>query len=747
MTIEDSEKRQFDARPSDGIVFQIEDLDCADCAANLEKAISTLPDVTSAHIDFMRARLTVIPKEGKDISQAVRAQAEMMGHTLRADGEATRSLSSPGLDFLRRHRRDAATALSGLLIVLALLTDWTGAPEWTVTALFFLAIVSGGFYVSRAAWSAVRATHAPDMNVLMTLAILGAMVIGEWLEGALVIFLFSLGETLESYTMNRARSAIGALISLAPQEAIRLDGNRQERTPVERLRVGDLILIPPGERVSMDGIVRSGTSAVNQAPITGESVPVEKTVGDQVYAGTINGVGALTVEVTRPAADNTLSRIIRLVEEAQAQKAPAQRFVDVFARYYTPAILAIALAVAVIPPSLGLGAWGDWLYRGLVLLVIGCPCALVISTPVSIVAAIASAARAGVVIKGGKYLEELGKVRVVAFDKTGTLTRGEPMVTGARCAVHGEPIKPEECATCRYMLTTAAAIESQAQHPLAQAVVREAQRQRLDWSTEQTEGVEAVGGRGVRGVVNGHPITLGSHQFIHESAGENSHDPAFCELVERAEASGQTVMVMDCARCGVQGYIAVADTVREDAARTIQELKHIGIARTAMLTGDNAITAGAIGRMVGIDEVKAGLLPQDKMAAVKELADQYGQVAMVGDGVNDAPALAAASVGVAMGVIGSATALETADVALMTDDLSRIPFVIQLGRRTVATIKQNIVFALALKAVFLALAIVGLATLWMAVFADVGASLIVILNGMRLLRLRPAASRPAPSPE
>lgn len=738
MTTEDFEKGQPDTHYSGGIVFQIEDLDCADCAANLEKAISNLPDVTSAHIDFMRARLTVVSKEGKDISQAVRAQAEMMGHTLRADDAAFPSRSSPELDFLHRHRRDVATVLSGLFIGSALLAGWLGASHWTVTGLFFLAIVSGGFYVSRAAWTAVRLTHVPDMNVLMTLAILGAMAIGEWLEGALVIFLFSLGETLESYTMNRARNAISALVSLAPQEAIRLDGNLQERTPVEKLRVGDLILVPPGERVSMDGIVRGGSSAVNQAPITGESVPVEKSVGDQVYAGTINGAGALTVEVTRLAADNTLSRIIRLVEEAQAQKAPAQRFVDTFARYYTPAILAVALGVAIIPPLLGLGAYGDWLYRGLVLLVIGCPCALVISTPVSIVAAIASAARAGVVIKGGKYLEELGKVSVVAFDKTGTLTRGEPVVTGTRCAVHGEPIKPEECASCRYMLTTAAAIESQAQHPLAQAIVREAQRQGLDWRTENTEAVEAIGGRGVRGVVNGHPITLGSHQFIHESAGENSHDPTFCGLVQQAEAAGQTVMVMDCARCGVQGYIAVADTVREDAAKAVQELKRIGIAKTAMLTGDNAITAGAIGSMLDIDEIKAGLLPQDKMTAVQELTDRYGRVAMVGDGVNDAPALAAASVGVAMGVMGSATALETADVALMTDDLSRIPFVIQLGRRTVAIIKQNIVFALALKAVFLALAILGVATLWMAVFADVGASLIVILNGMRLLGIRPA---------
>ena len=468
---------------------------------------------------------------------------------------------------------------------------------------------------------------------------------------------------------------------------------------------------------------------------------------DQVYAGTVNGEGALTVEVTQLAADNTISRIIRLVEEAQAQRAPTQRFVDVFARYYTPVIVAIAVAVVVIPSALGIGVWTDWLYRGLVLLVIGCPCALVISTPVSIVAAIASAARSGVIIKGGNHLEELGKIKVVAFDKTGTLTQGEPTVTKVQCAIHGKPVKPEECPTCRYMLTTAAAIESQSQHPLAQAVVREAERQGLDWTSEKAERVEAIGGRGVRGTVNGHPIILGSHRFIHESTGDSSHDPAFCEVVEQAEADGKTVMVMDCARCGVQGYIAVADTVRENAAEAIRELKEIGIDKTVMLTGDNEITAGAIGRLVEVDEIRATLLPEGKVIAIEELTAQHGQVAMVGDGINDAPALAKATVGIAMGTMGSATALETADVALMTDDLLKIPFVIRLGRQVLTTIKQNIGFALALKAVFLILAIAGSATLWMAVFADVGASLIVILNGMRLLRVWPQIEQNNCSPQ
>ena len=728
------------------VVFQVDNLDCADCAAKLETAIGNLPQVNSAHIDFMRARLTVVPAEGGDVVAAVQSQARVMGHSARPEGQNLAGAHDPrtAAAFLELHGRDMATALSGGFILLAVLAGWLGLPYWAETALFLLSILSGGYYVSRAAWANLRSTRSLDMNALMTLAVLGAMFIGEWLEGALVIFLFSLGETLENYTMNRARSAISTLVALTPQEAIRLDGNRQERVPVEDILTGDLILVPPGERLSMDGIVRTGESAVNQAPITGESIPADKAAGDPVYAGTINGAGALTIEVTQLAADNTISRIIQMVEEAQAQKAPAQRFVDVFARYYTPIVVGIALAVVIVPTVLGIGEWTDWLYRGLVLLVIGCPCALVISTPVSIVAAIAAAARAGVVIKGGSYLEELGKVKVVAFDKTGTLTRGEPMVTDARCAVHGEPMQPEECADCRYMLTAAAAIESQSKHPLAQAVVREARRQGLDWTGETVEAVEAVGGRGVRGTVSGHPITLGSHSFIHENGGDDSHDPSFCKVVEQAEADGKTVMVMDCASCGVQGYIAVADTVREDSAEAIRELKRIGIHKTVMLTGDNEITAGVIGRLVNVDEIRARLLPQDKVTAVEALAAQYGRVAMVGDGINDAPALAKASVGIAMGAMGSAAALETADVALMTDDLLRIPFVVGLGRQALNIIRQNIAFALALKAVFLVLAIQGSATLWMAVFADVGASLIVVLNGMRLLRARPQASRGVP---
>ena len=602
------------------LVFHVRDLDCADCAAHLEEAIANLPDVAEAHLDFMRARLRVVPEHGSDITEQIAERAKAMGHALHAEDAGDehehaleQSQRTNWRGYLAEHRRDVSTGLSGIFVLLALLARSLGLAETAITALLAVSIVSGGFYVARAAWTSLRVTRSLDMNMLMTLAILGAMFIGEWFEGAMVIFLFSVGETLEGYTMDRARNAISTLVELSPREAIRVHGDHQDRVPVDELRIGDVILVPPGERIAMDGTVETGYSAVNQAPVTGESVPVDREPGNSVFAGSINGQGVLSVRVTRLAKDNTIARVIRMVEEAQEQRAPAQRFVDAFARYYTPGIVAIALLVAILPPVLSMGTWSEWLYRALVLLVIGCPCALVISTPVSIVSAITSAARAGVIIKGGSYLEALGKIKVVAFDKTGTLTRGEPQVVDARCPVHTEPATTEDCATCRRMLTVAAAIESRSEHPLAQAVVREAHRQGLDWTGEQIEDVAAVSGRGIQGKVNGHPITLGSHAFIHQNHDSVAHDPDFCQTIETVEANGNTVMVVDCANCGVQGYIAVADTLRDDAAEAIRQLKANGIAKTVMLTGDNAITAGVISKLAGIDEFKAGLLPENKV--------------------------------------------------------------------------------------------------------------------------------------
>ncbi len=721
------------------LTFDVEGLDCADCALHLEQALAQVPGVADANLDFMAARLRVTLKDGFDIRTQLEERARKMGHPLRLGVAAPPAVKQRRwIEILSRHRRDVATGTSGLALVVGTLTQWLGAPPLVSIGLFTLSILVGSYYVARAAWTGIRTTRSLDMNVLMTIAALGAMAIGQWMEGAMVMFLFSVGNTLEGYTIDRARNAIRTLVDLSPREAIRIHGDHEERVPVSELVVGDLILIRPGDRISMDGTIESGSSAVNQAPVTGESLPVDRTIGDPVYAGTVNGNAALTVRVSRLAADNTIARIIRMVEEAQSQRAPSQRFVDVFARYYTPTIVAIALSVAVVPPLLHLGGWLDWVYRALVLLVIGCPCALVISTPVTIVSAIASAARSGVLIKGGVYLEKLGSITAVAFDKTGTLTRGEPEVVDARCARHALEATGDDCFVCSMMLSNAAAIESRSEHPLAQAVVREAERRGLDWSGNTVENVEALTGKGVRGRINGQPVTVGSHKYSHESLEAAPHDAVLCNAVEAAQSTGGTVMVVDCSSCGVQGYIAVSDTIRENAPAAIAALKEAGVAHTVMLTGDNAATAEAISRQVGIDQFRADLLPEDKVRAIEDIMAQYGNVAMVGDGINDAPALARATLGIAMGAAGSATALETADIALMGDNLDRLPFAIGLGRQTLRIVKQNIAFALVVKAIFLSLAIAGSATLWMAVFADVGASMIVILNGMRLLRARPA---------
>jgi Zn2+/Cd2+-exporting ATPase len=472
---------------------------------------------------------------------------------------------------------------------------------------------------------------------------------------------------------------------------------------------------------------------VNQAPVTGESIPVAKDVGSPVYAGTVNGDGALVIRITRLAEDNTISRIIRMVEEAQGSKAPTQRFVDRFAKIYTPAVVGLALLIAVAPPLLGWGDFGTWFYRALVLLVISCPCALVISTPVTIVSAIAAAARIGVLVKGGVHLEELGQVRTIAFDKTGTLTRGMPEVVSGYCSEHGSDCDDKEtCPVYQGLLASAAAVEAQSQHPLAKAVVAQAERIGAYSPALVAQDVQAVPGQGVTGTVNGHRIAIGNHQFVHDAEG-SAPSTEFCKVAEAAAEGGRTTMVIADLCCNKRGLISVADEVRPGAARVIADLRAAGIRRTVMLTGDNESTARAIAERVGIDDVRAGLKPDDKVAAIRELMAE-GRVAMLGDGVNDAPAMAQSSVGIAMGAVGTDAALETADIALMADDLGKLVPTIKLGRRTLGTIQQNIVISLVIKVAFLALALSGVATLWMAVFADVGTSMLVILNGMRLLR-------------
>jgi Cd2+/Zn2+-exporting ATPase len=557
----------------------------------------------------------------------------------------------------------------------------------------------------------------------MVIAVVGATLIGEWAEAAIVVVLFSLGEALEGFAAEQARGALDSLLDLAPPVALRmLPGGGTQEMGVEQLAIGDRVLVRPGDRVSVDGVVLAGQSAVDESPITGESVPVEKAEGDPVFAGTVNTHGALEVQVTHRAADTTLSRMVALVREAQSRQAPVQRFIDRFARVYTPAVAIVAALVAAVPPLLlgqPLLGEGGWFVRALQMLVIACPCALVISTPVSLVSAMTNAAARGVLIKGGRYLEALSRVGAFAFDKTGTLTEGRPVVTDVVdvCACG-------ECAeSCG--LEHAAALEVQSSHPLARAVLAEARARRL--VVPRAENVTVLGGRGVEGTVNGRQVTVGSHGYFDERF---PHAASVCQQADELALQGKTVVLIqhDHEVCALFG---VADALRPGSRQMVADLRARGM-HTVMLTGDVQAVAAEIGRQAGIDQVRAGLLPEDKVSAVAALKEEYGSVAMVGDGVNDAPALAQADVGIAMGGAGSAQAMETADVVLMGDDLGQLPFVVWLSGRTRATVTVNIVLALAVKAAVFGLAAAGLATLPMAIAADVGASLAVILNGMRL---------------
>lgn len=711
------------------VLLRVEGMDCADCALHLEKAISQIEGVTHVEVSFTTGRMRLVAGEGEQVIPRVQAMARQMGYRILAEPESVGRTGWRGV--LRRYPQIWPTAIAGLLLLLAFGVSLAAGPAPLRDGLLIIAAIAGGLPIARSGWAALRATRRPDMNGLMTVAVSGALAIGEYTEGAILVFLFSVGELLEALTMERARNAIRSLVALRPSEATRLTPDGEERVPVEMLAVGDRILVRPGERIPADGQVLEGRSAVDQAPITGESLPVEKGPGDEVFAGTINTFGALTITVSRIASDSTLARIIHLVEEAQEQRAPSQRMVDRFAAFYTPAVVGGAVLVALVPPLLGLGQFLDWLYRALVLLVVACPCALVISTPVAVVSGLAAAARAGILVKGGGHLEQLARLRAIAFDKTGTLTWGQPRLVDGLCANHTAD-SPQDCPECMDLLAKAAAVETRSEHPLARAVVRAAQELGVAERYSPAEKVESEPGRGVQGQVAGHTVKVGSHAYVHGTQDED----AFCRQIEAIVARGRTAVMVEDVCCGSRAYGVVTDTLRPEVPAVIGALKKMGVRHTVMLTGDNPMAAERIGRTAGVDEVRAGLLPQDKVEVVSEILARYGTVAMVGDGINDAPALARASVGIAMGVAGSDVALETADVALMSNDLWGIPRLIRLSRQVVAHIRQNVAFSLTTKAVFLILALAGVATLWMAVFADTGVSLLVTLNGMRPLMRR-----------
>ena len=612
-------------------------------------------------------------------------------------------------------------AASGVAAIGAEILAWTVASETApaVIALALFSIATGGLPTLRKGWIALR-TFTLNINFLMSIAVIGAIAIGEWPEAAVVIFLFALAERIETLSLERARNAIRGLMAMTPETAsVRLASGEWRELAATEVQVGQTVRVRPGERIPLDGVVTAGASAVNQAPITGESIPVEKSPGDPVFAGTVNERGAFEFRVTAIKGDTTLAHIIRAVQEAQGQRAPTQRFIDRFARIYTPAVVVVAVLIAAVPPLVFGAPFQDWFYKALVMLVIACPCALVISTPVTIVSGLAAAARHGILVKGGVHLENGRLIRAVALDKTGTLTHGRPVVTDV-IALADRPADE--------LLQLAASVDAHSEHPVAEAIVAawhgSARRPLLD-----VTAFEALAGRGAKATVDGGLYHLGNHRLVEELG---LCTPCVEAELERLEREGKTAVVLVSEREPLC-VLGVADTVRGHSAEAIRELHALGVV-SVMLTGDNPTTARAIADAVGIDDARGSLLPEDKLAAIDDLLARHGTVGMVGDGINDAPALARASIGFAMGAAGTDTAIETADVALMDDDLRKLPRFIALSRRTAQVLRQNITLALGIKAVFFALALAGQATLWMAVFADMGASLIVVANGLRLLR-------------
>jgi Zn2+/Cd2+-exporting ATPase len=712
-----------DVKANSQTTLRVAGMDCPDEIAAIERALKPLTGVGEVKVNLMAGTATIAHETSVTPEQLIKAIGTA---GLKASPMTEEHGDEDEHDHSASRSRLISVVVSGVFTGISLLFQWQNllAPYGKIVAAL-VAILASVWLILPKAIRALR-HFSLDMNVLMSVAVIGAAAIGEWTEAAAVVFLFALSELLEGFSVGRARRAIQSLLELTPETALAKRGDQIQEVRVEEVKVDETLIVKSGARVPLDGVVTSGESAINQAPITGESMPVEKKSGDTVFAGTINGEGSLEVKVTKASTDTTLAQIIKLVGEAQGQKAPSQRFVDRFAKIYTPVVFLVAILVLLSGPLLFNGAWLEWTYRALVLLVIACPCALVISTPVSIVSGLTAMARRGVLIKGGVFLEEIGKLKALAVDKTGTITEGKPRV---QQVIPWNGKSPEE------ILRVAAAIDTHSEHPLAQAVVKYAEEKKIQFP--RSENYQSKTGRGAEAQLDGHLYFVGNHRFAHESA--VCSDELEKKLAE-LEAQAMSVVIVghkphqDC-KGEVLGILAVADTVRANAAQAIKALHAAGVEKVVMLSGDNQRTVDAISRQVGIDEARGDLLPDQKIERVRELLTQHKHVGMIGDGVNDAPAMATASIGIAMGGVGTDTAIETADIALMQDDLSKVAEAVQLGRRTVGMIQTNIGFALGVKAIFLALAVTGHATLWMAILADTGATLIVIANALRLLRV------------
>ncbi|MBE5085432.1 cadmium-translocating P-type ATPase [Lysinibacillus sphaericus] len=697
--------------------YRLQNLSCASCAAKFEKNVKAIPEVEDAQVNFGASKITVV---GNISVNQIEEAGAFDG--IKVSQSAVRAVEK-SIPFYRKKENILAGVSLFFVILGYLFVSIQGETNPIPIAMFIIAILVGGMGIFKTGFRNL-ARFEFDMKTLMTIAIIGAAIIGEWEEAAVVVFLFAVSEALEAYSMDKARQSIRGLMDIAPPTAIikRAHGEHFHELELrtEDIEIGDILIVKPGQKIAMDGIVISGLSAVNQAAITGESIPVNKTVNDEVFAGTLNEEGALEVRVTKRVEDTTIAKIINLVEEAQAEKAPSQQFVDRFAKYYTPAIIIIAFLVAIIPP-LFMGDWQHWIYQGLAVLVVGCPCALVVSTPVAIVTAIGNAARQGVLIKGGIHLEQLGHIEAVAFDKTGTLTEGQPAVTD---------IVTMEGWSEDYVLQLVAAVEKQSQHPLAKAILNRLHDKNL--SELVPTDFQSVTGKGAFATVDQQIIYVGSMKW---ASTLGSIDKNIENQVKKLQEQGKTV-VAAVSKSQLIGLIGIADQLRHESKDVLLKLKALKVKHMVMLTGDAEPTAQAIATSLQVTDVRAGLLPEEKLMAIKDLRAQFGAVAMVGDGVNDAPALATANVGIAMGGAGTDAALETADIALMGDDLTKLPYTIGLSRKTLRIIKENIIFALALKLIALLLVIPGWLTLWIAIFADMGATLLVVFNSLRLIKAK-----------
>ncbi len=692
-------------------IYDIEGMDCGSCAKSIENHFNKNSFVQEVSVNFSTGKMKI---EHTNSVEEIISEVDKIGYRAALKSNKKTSVEQP-----KNKREKWIIIFSGLLIAFGFLLSYISVPSLLSTILYAGAIVISGYKPVKSAFYAIK-SRSLDMNVLMSAAAIGAALIGEWLEGATVVWLFAIGNFLQTKSIEKTRNSIRSLMDLSPSEAWVKIGNELIKKPVDEISVGTTIVVKPGDRIALDGDVTLGESSVNQAPITGESIPVDKGIGDSVYAGTINEHGLLEIKVTKVAEDTAISKIIHLVEEAQEQKAPTEAFVDRFASIYTPIVFIAALLIIVFPPLLGFGTWAEWFYKGLELLVVACPCALVISTPVAIVSAIGNAARNGVLIKGGTFLEAAGSINAIAFDKTGTLTEGKPKVSDIKIFSGSE----EE------LLSIALTLEEYSSHPIAKAIV-EYGKERGTLSKDGTTFKNIVG-KGVQATINREICYAGNRTLFRDLNALSSTVDAY---VNEVQNNGKTVVIIGT-ESNIFGVISIADTIRENSSFALKSLLSSGIKQTVMLTGDNAGTAKLIASKVNVKRYFANLLPEDKVEAVKNLQKEGYKVAMVGDGINDAPALATADLGIAMGGAGTDTAMETADIVLMADNLEKLPHTIKLSKRSLAIIKQNIWFSILIKIIALVLIFPGWLTLWMAVLSDTGAALIVILNGLRLLRMK-----------